>query len=351
LPSATPLTPDQLVEAQLPRTANLSNQIQLDQIAQQYLQAQLEKYNKTQSGGRRAKKSMDVLPENGRVIPPDRPVRSRRKSRAKVRRSVRTRSTEAKMRSISSDVRSPTSTEVRSPTSTSTEVRSPTSTSTEVRSPTSTSTEVRSPTSTSTEVRSPTSTSTEVRSPTSTSTDAYTQGNVTVTGGAGAGATTVYIGCAPEQLLSRADKDSNEERSKGSSTRMERMIKETSASRVPGVMPDLMTSTSGERVPGVMPDLMQATSGSRPNMLINELMKSTSAVRPTIPIKEMMKATSASRPKLPIEQMMLSVSNKKTKKQKKKSNKLMKARSTSRPTIPIEQMMLLGLNNKTKKQT
>ena len=50
-----------------------------------------------------------------------------------------------------------------------------------------TSTEVRSPTSTSTEVRSPTETST------STSTDAYTAGNVTVTGGAGAGATTVRI--------------------------------------------------------------------------------------------------------------------------------------------------------------
>lgn len=44
--------------------------------------------------------------------------------------------------------------------------------------------------STSTEVRSPTSTSTEVRSPTSTSTQAHTSDNVTVTGGAGAGATT-----------------------------------------------------------------------------------------------------------------------------------------------------------------
>lgn len=49
---------------------------------------------------------------------------------------------------------------------------------------------VRSPTSTRTEVRSPTSTATEVRSPTSTATDAYTAGNVTVTGGAGRGATT-----------------------------------------------------------------------------------------------------------------------------------------------------------------
>jgi hypothetical protein len=42
------------------------------------------------------------------------------------------------------------------------------------------------------EVKSPTKTSTEVKSPTktSTSTDAYTSGNVTVTGGAGEGATT-----------------------------------------------------------------------------------------------------------------------------------------------------------------
>ena len=64
-------------------------------------------------------------------------------------------------------------------------------TSSDVRSPTSS--EVRSPTSS--EVRSPTSTSTEVRSPTSTSTEAYTADNftATVTGGAGAGATSVNI--------------------------------------------------------------------------------------------------------------------------------------------------------------
>jgi hypothetical protein len=65
----------------------------------------------------------------------------------------------------------------------------------DVRSPTSTSTDVRSPTST--DVRSPTST--DVRSPTSTktSTDAYTAGNVTVTGGAGSGDTTVKITQVP----------------------------------------------------------------------------------------------------------------------------------------------------------
>ena len=59
--------------------------------------------------------------------------------------------------------------------------------------------DVRSPTSTRTEVRSPTSTRTEVRSPTSTSTEAYTRGNFTstVTGGAGAGATTVHIHASP----------------------------------------------------------------------------------------------------------------------------------------------------------
>ena len=43
-----------------------------------------------------------------------------------------------------------------------------------------------------------TSTSTEVRSPTSTSTWAYTAGNVTVTGGAGDGATTVNIYTQPD---------------------------------------------------------------------------------------------------------------------------------------------------------
>ena len=60
-----------------------------------------------------------------------------------------------------------------------------------VKSPTSS--DVRSPTST--DVRSPTRTSTDVRSPTrtATSTDAYTSGNVTVTGGAGKGATNVTI--------------------------------------------------------------------------------------------------------------------------------------------------------------
>jgi len=83
----------------------------------------------------------------------------------------------------------------------------------EVRSPTSsrTRTEVRSPTST--EVRSPTSTSTEVRSPTSTSTDAYTSDNftATVTGGAGAGATTsvnIYVTPSGREMPVRKDVDS-----------------------------------------------------------------------------------------------------------------------------------------------
>ena len=79
------------------------------------------------------------------------------------------------------------------------------------------------------------SSSTEVRSPTSTATDAYTQGNVTVTGGAGAGATTsVYIGCPLEQLLRRADDASNMIRSKGSAERMDFLMKDTGAPRVPG---------------------------------------------------------------------------------------------------------------------
>ena len=46
---------------------------------------------------------------------------------------------------------------------------------------------------TSSEVKSPTRTSTEVKSPTKTSTQAHTSDNVTVTGGAGAGNTTVNI--------------------------------------------------------------------------------------------------------------------------------------------------------------
>lgn len=49
-------------------------------------------------------------------------------------------------------------------------------------------------------VRSPTSTSTEVRSPTSTSTEAHTADNVTVTGGAGDGDTTVNIYTDPQKV-------------------------------------------------------------------------------------------------------------------------------------------------------
>ena len=66
-----------------------------------------------------------------------------------------------------------------------------------VKSPTSS--DVRSPTST--EVTSPTRTSTEVRSPTrtATSTDAFTSGNITITGGAGAGAITTVTITAPEK--------------------------------------------------------------------------------------------------------------------------------------------------------
>lgn len=113
----------------------------------------------------------------------------------------------------------------------------------DVRSPTRTSTEVRSPTSTSTEVRSPTSTSTEVRSPTSTSTDAYTQGNITVTGGAGAGATNVNIYRLPVGAVPRVDALQYMVRSTGVSNRMREMIHATSAPRVPGVMPAVMEAT------------------------------------------------------------------------------------------------------------
>ena len=155
--------------------------------------------------------------------------------------------------SYSSDVRSPTSTEVRSPTSTSTEVRSPTSTSTEVRSPT--------------------STSTEVRSPTSTSTDAYTQGNVTVTGGAGAGATFVYIGVPPISQPVRSDAETDKIRSVGSAYRMTKMIKATGAPRVKAVNPALMYATGQPRVPGTMPPMIEATGAPRPLNPIPSMMK------------------------------------------------------------------------------
>jgi hypothetical protein len=103
-------------------------------------------------------------------------------------------------------------------------------TTSEVRSPTSTSSDVRSPTST--DVRSPTSTSTEVRSPTSTSTDAYTQGNITVTGGAGAGATTsVNVFTHPTKAQKRADRKANEMRSKALANLTEQMMASLTASR------------------------------------------------------------------------------------------------------------------------
>ena len=118
------------------------------------------------------------------------------------------------------------------------------------RPPTSTS-DIRSPTSTSTEVRSPTSTSTEVRSPTSTSTDAYTSGNVTVTGGAGAGATTsVKIFTTPPKAAKdaprRADSKAHGYRSRGAQNRMTDMIGATMAPRTPAPMPGIMRAT-GDR--------------------------------------------------------------------------------------------------------
>lgn len=69
-------------------------------------------------------------------------------------------------------------------------------------------------------------TKTEVRSPTSTSTDAYTQGNVTVTGGPH-GDTTVNMGKRPRQMKKRADAKSNVIRSKGSSKKAEHLMKMT----------------------------------------------------------------------------------------------------------------------------
>ena len=117
----------------------------------------------------------------------------------------------------------------------------------DVRSPTRTSTEVRSPTSTSTEVRSPTSTSTEVRSPTSTSTDAYTQGNITVTGGAGAGCTSVTIYAPLDEQLHRADEQAHLIRSKGAAWRMPGMMRATGDSRTPSPMSTMFPALPGSK--------------------------------------------------------------------------------------------------------
>jgi hypothetical protein len=165
------------------------------------------------------------------------------------------------------------------------DVRSPTST--EVRSPTSTATEVRSPTSTSTEVRSPTSTSTEVRSPTSTSTDAYTQGNITVTGGAGAGATHVTIYAPPAPQPKRADEQAHLIRSEGAAGRMPEMILRTGAPRVPPVMPPLMQSTGASRPDLPTPKMMVAVNSPRAGAQIPAMMRAVNAApKATMPMTE-----------------------------------------------------------------
>jgi hypothetical protein len=53
-----------------------------------------------------------------------------------------------------------------------------------------------------------TSTATKTATATKTSTDAYTQGNITVTGGAGKGATTVKIGIPGGSLANNSKKSS-----------------------------------------------------------------------------------------------------------------------------------------------
>jgi hypothetical protein len=114
---------------------------------------------------------------------------------------------------------------------------------------TSTSSDVRSPTRTSTEVRSPTSTSTEVRSPTNTSTEAYTADNftATVTGGAGAGATTtvniypIYLNRAPRSADGVAAFPSHEVQPPQT---MQNMLHEVMATPPPtGVIRDMMNET------------------------------------------------------------------------------------------------------------
>lgn len=170
----------------------------------------------------------------------------------------------------------------------SSDVRSPTSTATEVRSPTSTATEVRSPTSTSTEVRSPTSTSTEVRSPTSTSTDAYTQGNITVTGGAGAGCTNVTIYSPPPMQPRRADQAAHLIRSQGAATRMPIMIQATGAPRPEMLMPAIMAATGASRPASPIPGMMALVDAPRAPAPIPGMMQSVSTPRAPSPMPYMM---------------------------------------------------------------
>ena len=59
-----------------------------------------------------------------------------------------------------------------------------------------------------------TATKTATATKTSTSTDAYTQGNITVTGGAGKGATSVTIGLPGGSLANNSKKHSKEDLSK-----------------------------------------------------------------------------------------------------------------------------------------
>lgn len=59
-----------------------------------------------------------------------------------------------------------------------------------------------------------TSTATKTATATKTSTDAYTQGNITVTGGAGKGATNVKIGLPGGSLKNNAKKASKAKKSK-----------------------------------------------------------------------------------------------------------------------------------------
>jgi hypothetical protein len=133
-------------------------------------------------------------------------------------------------------------------------------------------------TDTSSEVRSPTSTSTEVRSPTSTSTDAYTQGNITITGGGGDGDTNVYIGILPPSQPIRADEAAHQVRSDGSAQRVIKLMDATGQPRLPAPTFETITNKDSSVNPQHVISRLQVTAHSK-KAVIASLRKERKAIQ------------------------------------------------------------------------